>query len=223
MFFNKNKKKCESCGHKSDHNTNYCPSCGNSFISPQKEERDFGLLGRNDSINSNFQEPTDQGFGIADKLISSVFNSLVKNLDKQFQNQFKDIEKNFQNAEIRSFPNGIRIKMIPLTQLKQKKKAQTKKPITEEQIEKISSLPKAEAKTSVKRLGDKVVYELLTPGVESVEDIFISRLESGYEVKALGNKKVYVNSIPINLPISRYAIQKNKLLVEFASPLQNSF
>jgi len=195
------------------------------FPRPKREEADFGLLGRNDSINSNFQEPIAQGLGITDKLISSVFNSLMKNLDKQFQNQFKEMEKEFQNAEIKTFPNGIRIKIAgpQIIQAKQKKKAQARKPITPEQTAKISSLPKAEAKTSVKRLGDKVVYELNTPGVQSVDDIFISKLESGYEVKALGSKKVYVNSIPVNLPISKYSVLDNKLFVEFNSAFRPDF
>ena len=70
---------------------------------------------------------------------------------------------------------------------------------------------------------DKVVYELNTPGVQSVEDIFISKLESGYEVKALGSKKVYVNSIPVNLPISKYSILDNKLFVEFNSAFRQDF
>ena len=226
MFFDrKNKKKCENCGHKSNSNSNFCPSCGNSFLDPRKEETDFGLLGRNDSINSNFQEIPIQGFGITDRLFSSVFNSLMKNLDKQFQNQFKEMEKDFQNAEIKTFPNGIRIKIAgpQIIQARQKKKARVRKPITTEQIKKISSLPKAEAKINVKRLGDKVVYELNTPGVQSVDDIFISKLESGYEVKALGSKKVYVNSIPVNLPISKYSILDNKLFVEFNSGFRQGF
>ena len=135
------------------------------------------------------------------------------------------MEKEFQDAEIKTFPNGIRIKIAGprIIQAKQKKKVQPRKPITPEQIEKISSLPKAEARTNVKRLGDKVVYELNTPGVQSVDDIFISKLESGYEVKALGSKKVYVNSIPVNLPITKYSVLDNKLFVEFNSGFQQGF
>ena len=54
------------------------------------------------------------------------------------------------------------------------------------------------------------------PGIESVEDVFISKLESGYEVKAIGKKKVYVNSLPVNLPLRGYGIDVSKgLMVEF--------
>jgi len=82
-------------------------------------------------------------------------------------------------------------------------------------LKKMGSLPRAKAKTSVKRFGNKVVYELSTPGVISAEDVFISKLESGYEIKAIGDKKVYVNSVPINLPLKKYSIVNNKLLFEF--------
>ena len=79
----------------------------------------------------------------------------------------------------------------------------------------MSTLPREKAKTNVKRLGDKIIYELATPGVSSPEDIFISKLETGYEIKAIGSKKIYVNSIPINLQLKNYSISKSKLSVEF--------
>jgi len=81
----------------------------------------------------------------------------------------------------------------------------------------MSDLPRTEAKTSIRRIGDRLIYELNTLGVNSPQDIFISKTESGYEIKALGSKKVYVNSIQIDLPLRGYALQKNKLLVEFES------
>ncbi|RMD67708.1 hypothetical protein D6817_00795, partial [Candidatus Pacearchaeota archaeon] len=91
------------------------------------------------------------------------------------------------------------------------------KPIDSERIRKLTELPKAKAKTKVKRVGDKLFYEMLTPGVDSLDDVFVSKLESGYEIKAIGKKKVYVNSVPINLPLKRFTILKNKLLIEFNS------
>ena len=87
--------------------------------------------------------------------------------------------------------------------------------VNEEQIKKMSSLPREKAKTNVKRLGDKIIYELTTPGVTSTDDVFISKLESGYETKVIGGKKVFVNSLPINLPLLRYTIANNKLFLEF--------
>ena len=71
-------------------------------------------------------------------------------------------------------------------------------------------------KTNVRRLSDKVVYELKTTGIESVDDVFVSKLESGYEIKAIGNKKVYVNSLPVSLPMKGYSISDAGITVEFA-------
>ena len=50
---------------------------------------------------------------------------------------------------------------------------------------------------------DSVEQELNNPYKK--EDIFISKLESGYEIKAIGSKKIYVNSVPINLPLKQYS------------------
>jgi intein/homing endonuclease len=63
-----------------------------------------------------------------------------------------------------------------------------------------------------------VVYELAASGITSIQDIFVSKIETGYEIKAIGNEKVYVNNIPINLPLSKYSIVKDKLLFEFVTP-----
>ena len=178
------------------------------------------MLGKNDSdLDEDFLAP----LGLTDKMFNSLFSSLMRNLDKQFKEQAKSMQNGMSNderTEIRHFPNGIRIKISGPMVEKCKPKAQKITPvqqIEDEQIKKISSLPKEKAKTNVKRLGDRVVYELLTPGVISPKDIFISKLESGYEIKAIGNKKIYVNNIPINLPLSKYSIINNKLSVEFSA------
>ncbi len=221
MIFKRKKSdekiRCENCGKNTSTDHNFCPFCGNSFADPNKEKKDYGMLGRNDNIPE--EQFTNTSFGLTDKLINSMINSMMRSLDKQFQNQFKELEKDFDRAEVRNLPNGIRIKLVGPGQaepkVKKEKPAAPQRKITDVQIQKMNSLPRGKAKTNIKRLGDKVVYELDTPGISSAEDVFVSKLESGYEVKVIGEKKVFVNSIPINLPIKRYAIMKNKLLLEF--------
>lgn len=217
MFFGKKNKeiKCESCNSVIEEKFNFCPYCGRSTIDEQKELEEFGLLGRNNlSGNNNLKENPLAGAGITDELINSLMNNLIKS----FGNQFKNISENeSNNTSIENLPNGIKIKIgIPQDAKKpQKPRQSVRKQITSEQIEKMASLPRAAAKANVRRLSDKLVYELSTPGIESTEDVFISRLETGYEIKAIGKKKVYVNSLPINLPLKGFAIADNKLLVEF--------
>lgn len=84
-----------------------------------------------------------------------------------------------------------------------------------EQLERMAQLPRAEAKSQMKRFADKVVYELAMPGVKDVKDVFVNKLETGYEIKAIGSKKVYTSSIPLNLPIKSYSIGEKGLTVEF--------
>lgn len=213
IFGKKENKKCENCGKNTIESSNFCPNCGSSFTNAKKEMNDFGLLGKNDFTDQpNF---LPQNLGVTDKLFNSIFNSLMKNLDKQFQSQFKDLEKNLENAEIKTFPNGIRIKISSPQMQKQKEKRVVSKSPSEETMRKMSSLPREQAKSNMKRIGDKIIYEFTTPGITSPEDVFVSKLESGYEIKVVGNKKVYINNVPLNLPLKRYTIQKNKLSVEF--------
>jgi ribosomal protein L37E len=224
MFFGKKNKdkmrKCEECGSKSEGKFSFCPHCGNNFIDGRKEREEFGLLGRNDFVDQEDEMPA-QG-GMMDKLVNSMMNSMMKNLDKQFKNQFRDMDFEGDNrTEVKAFPNGVRIKIsgpmdAAFARPKAKKKAKiVRRGIDESQLKKIGALPRAKAKTAVKRLGDRVVYELTTPGVNSADDVFVSKLENGYEVKAIGEKKVYVNNVPINLPLKKYSILKNKLQIEF--------
>lgn len=215
MFFgnkDEKKRKCENCGSKSNENYNFCPSCGNSFIDPEKERKNYGLLGREDADENMLP---GENLGFMDKMFNSMINSMMKSINKQFENQFGEMEE--ANSEIRALPNGIKIKISGPFYQKQKKQQIKNPEVSSEKIKKSSSLPREKAKTNVKRLSDKIIYELSTPGVTSAQDIFISKLEFGYEVKAIGKSKVYVNSIPLNLPIKKYSVSDDKLSLEFVS------
>lgn len=212
-MFGKKVIKCDNCNSKIDNGFSFCPYCGTSLINEEKHARDYGLLGKGE-LDS---EEQFANFGITDKLIGSLMNSLMKNFDKQFKHLDREMEK----TEVRSFPNGIKIKISPSIQHKKRRQKDFfKKSISEDQLKKITTLPKKEAETKVKRLNDKVIYELSAPGIQSPQDIFISKLESGYEIKAIGDKKVYVNSLPVNLPIRALSFDNEKLFIEFSAHQQ---
>jgi len=205
----KKKPTCLRCKSKVSDSFDFCPYCSLDLRDPEKDMKDFGLLGKNEVVG----HPLVGGFGglgITDKMINSLFKTLVKTLDKQM-NEMK--EGKDLDTEVESFPNGVRIS-FGAPRKKTSRKA-SKKGLTKDQLDRMSGLPRVEAKTNVRRLSDKVVYELKAPGVESVEDIFVSKLESGYEVKAIGRKKVYVNSLPINLPLKGFTVTDKGLTVEF--------
>lgn len=216
MFFKKKSKKevkCDSCSKYINETYNFCPHCGISYIDPAEEIRDFGMLGKNDE-NLDINETASASSGITDKIISSVMQSIIKNMVSQIGNP----QKKLNQPEIQSFPNGIKIKIgLPTPAKKaQKKVVKQAQTLTEEQMNKMSTLPRATAKTNVRRLPDKVLYEISAPGIQSPEDIFISKTESGYEVKAIGKTKIYTNNLPINLPLKGYSIHEKSLLFEFS-------
>jgi len=210
MFFSKKKDKqikCEVCSSKLNDKYSYCPYCGSDLLDNEKELKNFGMLGRNDFNTKEIMDDSPK-FGFTDKLISSLMNSLMKNIDEQF----REIEK----TEVKTLPNGIRIKIgVPQVREENPPRKKTSKLISQEQLEKMSSFPRTSAKANVRRLSDKVVYELNTPGLNSVQDVFVSRTESGYEIKAIGSNKVYVNNLSIDLPLKGFSVSDNKLLIEF--------
>lgn len=212
-------KKCQRCEGKIKDEYSFCPYCRLDLRNPEADLNEFGMLGKNDNIHG---APLlgGGGMGISD----SVFNSILNNVMKMMENQMKNLndKSDFSDKpEVTQLPNGIQIKIGP----KRSSKVEDSKirVINENQRERMAKLPRGQAKTEVRRLSDKVVYELSTPGVDSVEDIFVSKVESGYEVKALGKKKVYFNSLQVNLPLKKYSIKDNKLTMEFGLEQQNSF
>lgn len=218
MFFGKKNKKeieCESCGKKIEDKFSFCPYCGDSLINEEDEAEDYGLIGKNDRVDEKVGL-VDNQLGITDKLIGSIMDSMMKNLNKQL----KGLDKEAGRTEITTLPNGVKIRIAssPIAPLQKKptaNKSPPKKDLTEEQMQRMAILPRAQAKSSVKRFANKLIYELATPGVTNVNDVLVSKLESGYEIKAIGEKKIYSNSIPVNLPLKQITLEKSKLLVEF--------
>jgi hypothetical protein len=216
MFFKrKDEINCEKCKSKITHDFSYCPYCGEPMLDSEKDRRNFGLIGRNDALDeremsNNFMEAN---LGITDKIIDSIFSSVMKSVEKQIREGASNIRPG-----VKSLPNGIKIKIGPAMPIKHTPKKQTaeRKQISEQTLQRLVSMPKGIAKSQVRRFSDKIVYELDVPGINSPDDVLFTKLESGYEVKAIGKTKVYVNSLPLELPLKGFIIEKNKLFVEFA-------
>ena len=210
-MFGGEKVKCSRCKSKIKESFDFCPYCGLDLSDPERDARDFGALGKNEFVGGAPLAGGLGGLGITDKMLNSMINSLMKNLGKQM----KDSDFSQGPGNVENIPNGIRINFGVPAQKQQTKKASKPKGLTQEQVKRMGGLPRTEAKTEVRRLSDKVVYELKAPGIETVDDIFVSKLEKGYEVKAIGKKKVYVNSLLVDLPLKGYSITKQGLNVEF--------
>ena len=208
-------KKCKNCNRKIGRKYNFCPFCG--YDSKKGNERDYGLLGIDDNLPKKEPEPP-LPFGM---------KGLMKILPKLMEKMIKEIEQSEElqdNYKVFTTPNSVKIHFsslnsLPLVTTKKKLKTPIikKLEISKEQIEKISKLPKKEAKASVRRLSDKIVYEVEVPGVDSINNVIINQLENSIEIKAISEKKLYYKNLNIKLPILRYFLEKEILILELSS------
>jgi hypothetical protein len=199
------KKKCSSCARKIERDYNYCPYCGDA-LKERKNKEDFGLLGVEDSPNL-FEER-----GAFPPAIQKMVNSLMK----QFENQMNG-EENIQN---RGLPKGFSIKISTgkpqvINQMIEEPKIKREIiRISEEEMKRRMNLPRVEAKSNVKRLGDKIIYEISAPGIKERKEVMITKLASGLEIKAYTSDKCYVKIIPLKVEIIAYQVRDEKVFIE---------
>ncbi len=201
------KKKCMACAKKVERSFNFCPHCGNSF-KVLKEKKDYGAIGKNDfgkidSVEGEIKLP----FGM-----NKIVNSLIKQLESQMNGNGQAPGK---------VPSGIKIRIStglgndPSSQIIQEERGrEIEEKISIDEIKRRSKLPKIEAESSIKRLGDRIVYEITMPGVKSKRDVIITTLESGVEIRAYSEKYCYVKEIPMTIEIVGYYLRNQKLFLE---------
>ena len=213
-------RKCRICGNKLEKDYRFCPYCGTDF-KKEKEERAFGMLGRGDE---SFFNEMKMPFGF-----NRLFSSLLKEVDKQFKELDKQIPADKKSVKIKP-TSGISISISAidgqnpqiringfLPEFNKEQKFEEKiKPlkITPEQEKKLSSLPRKEAETRVRRLSNKLVYEIELPGVKNMRDVSINRLENSIEIKAFSDKEVYFKLLPVSLPVLNHKLEEGKLILE---------
>jgi hypothetical protein len=206
------KRECTKCRRKISKDYRFCPHCG--FGDRDFEEGDWGMLGKDDlTPQNNFQMPMG---------LNTIFNSLMKTLN----NQMNDAYSPKKNSDPKIKNNGISISIstkgnnaprINTNPQEHKKRIVKRIPgqFSKENAKRFSKLPKKESKTNVRRLSNRVIYEIEMPGVRSTRDISIIRLESGFEIKAIADDKAYFKKISINFPIMNYDLLGEKLILEF--------
>jgi len=191
--------KCNKCGSNINRNFNFCPDCGHN-IKQEREMKNYGILGRDNFIPQNNSMP-QMPFGL-DKML----NSLMGQLNKELGQMGKEVKINF-SSNIPGLNPNINNQERPTLRLR-------KNIITPEKLEKISKLPRQEAKSGTKRIGNTIIYNLEIPGVKSVQDIIINKTESGIEIKAISDKVLYTKTISLN-KLMRYRLLNGILSVEF--------
>ena len=209
MFFTKMfEKKCVDCGKKVKRGFNFCPFCGAGFKS-QGAEEDYGMLGTDD-----FVEPNQQRANVV-KLpfgLNKVMGGLMKQLDRELREMIQE------DMQVQGMPRGFQIKISSGQPKLQKVVAPVKRMekihISGEENERRKKLPRIEAESQIRRLGDFIVYEISTPGVNKREQVVIAKLEEGLEVKAYSKDKCYYKVIPLRVEIARWGVFGEKVVVE---------
>ncbi|MFH1710900.1 MAG: hypothetical protein ABH840_01155 [Nanoarchaeota archaeon] len=227
-------KKCPKCARKVQKDFDFCPFCGMDFRinKRMRQEEDYGFLGKEDAFESRVP---NRNIGLPFGF-NNLFNSLLKEVDSQFRELDKEMAKPNQKKKEGNFnESGISINISSATgkkpeikinafgpefsnlKLEQAKEIKPENPnISEEQARKISKLPKKEAETSVRRLSNKIIYEINLPGIKNLKDILINKLENSTEIRAFTKDTAYFKILPVNLPITHYLLKAGKLIIEFS-------
>lgn len=211
------KNKCNKCGNSVKGRYEFCPYCGLKIQKNSKNE--FGMLGQRD-IENDFPEIMNPFFGNMNSgLIGGIFNQTMKMLEKEIEKEIKSTQKSQRRDNFELYINGKKVdpSKIKFTEKPVKEKQIKEKPskiLASDKQKKFSSLPKEEPSIKLKRLSDSIIYEIDVPGVKSVEDVSILRMENSIEIKALSEKKAYSKIIPVSLPIIDYTIEDGKLILE---------
>jgi len=201
------KKKCPVCDKKIESKFSFCPHCGASFKS-NRSNNDFGMLGNNDVINK-IENEVKLPFGM-----EKMMGSLIKQLEKQMGSI------NLEGTN--GMPKGIKIKIARNPQMNQMGQVIQEKPkvqqneikISEKESQRRTSLPKIDAESKIKRLSNIIIYEIETPGVKNKEDVVLTELATGLEIKAYSKDKCYVKFIPLKVEVIKYYVAQEKVFVD---------
>ena len=206
------KKRCPRCEEKIKSKYEYCPNCG---LKIGKSKKIYGMLGKNDFMES---EQLPMLGGLSGGLLNKMVGNAMKMLEKEIQKSSQENVKHPQ-TKIRLMINGKEITPMINSQQPQKQKENIPTKVlpinfSAESLKKFKKLNKKEPKTQVRRFGDKLTYELEVPGVESIKDISIIKIEKGIEVKAIAKNKAYEKTISIDLPLLKYVLSEGKISLE---------
>ena len=229
------KTTCPKCKKALNKDFEFCPYCGLS----QNQDNKWGILGKNDqSQPQNNKDPFSQLMpggltgGILNKMVGNAMKIMEKEMQKEMQNKNNQNNQNKKvkrikinpNSNFQLYINGKKVNMGPkenesnISQKKapaqKKNKPKLNKELSLKSKQKFSKLPKEEPKTNIRRLSNKVIYELEMPGVKSIKDIAIRNLEKSIEIKAISKNKAYYKIIAVDLPIVNYSLEKNTLVLE---------
>lgn len=207
------------------------------FESFERKGRDF------EDIESLTKEiGKSMGFDFIDRFpFNQIVKRLSRDIEKQFKDIDREIATKKakgreevtrkDGTEIRktTFPGGFSIQiriggtptempvriMQPVSKQPATKQVLTHaRELSEKEYEKLAKLPREEPETKVRRLTDKIIYDIHLPGVKSLKNITVNKLENSIEIKAISKDRAYFKLIPISLPLVRYYLRNESLFLE---------
>ena len=202
-------KTCPKCGKNIEKNFEFCPYCGKSL----DDNNSWGILGKNDDVFEKDQFP---GFG------GGIFNKMIGNAMKMLERELKKGKRESQvtpKTKVQLYINGKKVNLGTPKQTKIKRtikkiKGKPSTYLSKENQKRFTNLPREEPKTNVRRLSDRIIYDIEMPDVKSVKDVSIVNFENSIEIRAIGKNKAYYKVIKISLPIIDYYLDKGKLILE---------
>jgi len=141
-----------------------------------------------------------------------MVNSLVKQLEKQMgQMDFTDgnVPKGFKIHVSTGKPQNAGQVVTPIQRV-----APVISEVTARKSEERNKLPRVEIDSRMRRLADRIIYEMETPGVKSKGDVVLGELATGLEIRAYSNEKCYVKFIPLKVEVIGYYLKNETLFVE---------
>ncbi len=195
-------KRCPSCNERVKKKFNYCPHCSYG-LKQRKPTGDFGLLGLGDDIKLPFG-----------------FNAIMKPLMKQLEKELGSLDMSELNQNMGQQPKGFKIQISTGKPQNHQNVGKVEMPVIENdevshrESERRQKLPRVDAKSTIRRLPEGIVYEISTPGVKNQKEVVVSQLEDGIEVRAYSKAKCYTKIIPMKAEILGYKVSDEKVLVK---------
>lgn len=218
-------KKCKRCNERINGKFKFCPFCG--IPTKQYKEEDYGMLGQDDELEE-FENLFNK---MNNPMLNKMLGGVMKMLEKEMgnignMNNTPNIPEKSMTGPKTNFQLYVNGKKIDWAQpeietqntdpLKTPEKSKLKLPMpSKETIKSSAELPRQEAKTSLKRLANKIIYEIDAPGITSLNKVLINKLEDGFEVRLFTKKAVLSKNISVKLPLINYYLEEYKLFLEF--------
>ncbi len=211
---------CARCGNKMDRAFSYCPFCGakrekKKSSSWLDEPLDFSELGMRFPFGSLFKE-IDKHLRDFDQAMLPKRKESKERKERPFVRSSGisiSISSSGGEPTIRVKPIGFVKPMLKAPKAREMPVKPPAKRLSKREAERLAKLPQTEPSTKVRRLTDRIIYEIDLPGVQE-KDVIVNKLQNSIEIKAFTKDKAFFKLIPIALPILKQYLKKDKFILE---------